>query len=154
MIGTPKHWRFWAIGVAVLWIAAFTLQSNLPQPTGLARPAERWELPTLPARADLTPAAAAVSTSPLWGLPPPAPKDAPPPEDARWTLAATFVRSDRPGHVVVRFAAAKPATFLTVGDKLPDGSKIESIEATQVCVVDDKRKRQCLPVPAVKQREF
>lgn len=154
MRSTRKLWRLWLIGVAVLWLAAFTLVPEQPSPPALARPAERWELPAVPVRHDLATAAGVMANSALWGKPPATTKTAEPPTDERWLLAATFIPQDRPGRAVVRFAAAdkRPQT-LTVGDNLPNGAKIESIEASRVCVIHERR-RNCLPVPVRTPREF
>jgi hypothetical protein len=96
-----------------------------------------------------------MATSLLWSRPTlTGAAAAAPPRDERWVLAATFVPDGRQARVIVRFAAPdkRPQT-LSVGDALPDGSKIESIEASRVCVTRERR-RECLPVPAKTPRDF
>jgi len=147
--------RLWLGGALGLWLVAFLVVPEPPAPAPLARPAERWELPDVPDRANLAAAAGAMATSLLWGRPTLAgAAAAEPPRDERWVLAATFVPEGRPARVIVRFAAPdkRPQT-LAAGDALPDGAKIESIEASRVCVTRERR-RECLPVPAKTPRDF
>ena len=152
MSRTRSLWLRWLAGVVALWVAAFTLLPEPEAPPPLTRPAERWELPPLPEKRSLREAANTVSGSGLWGARPAADVQKPP-EDTRWAVAGTFIRAGEPSRVVVRFAAAKPAQTLKVGDHLPDGAKVALIEPGRVCAVKD-RKRECLPVPPVKRPDF
>jgi hypothetical protein len=134
-----RLWRLWLGGVLGLWLVAFLVVPEPPASAPLARPAERWELPDVPDRANLAGAAGAMATSLLWSRP---------------TLTGAAAAAPRQARVIVRFAAPdkRPQT-LSVGDALPDGSKIESIEASRVCVTRERR-RECLPVPAKTPRDF
>lgn len=154
MRSVRKLWRYWAAGVVALWVGAFLLSPDAPSAPTLARPAERWELPAHPERRDVTPAAVLMATASLWGKPAAASATQAPPADERWLISATFIPGGGPPRLVVRFAAGdkRPQT-LSIGDNLPDGSKIESIQSSTVCVTRE-RKRQCLPVPAKTRREF
>lgn len=148
----PKLWRGWAIGVAALWVAAFTLLPAPEVPAPVARPVERWDLPAQPERRNLDAAATAFARSPLWGAGSTADAQAPR-EDTRWAVAGIFMRGGEAVRAVVRFAAAKPTQTLAVGDELPDGSKIVTIEPSRVCAVKN-RKRECLSVPAATRPDF
>lgn len=145
-------WRIWVAGVAALWLAVFVLAPQPAPPAPLARPMERWELPAPPARLNMSAAAATMATSPIWGARPPS-GAAVPAEDTRWTFAGIFLRSGDPAQAVIRFAAARPTQTVTIGDELPDGSKVESIEPSRVCVRAG-RKRECLAVPPARPPGF
>lgn len=145
-------WRIWVAGVLALWLAVFLLAPAPVPPVPLARPTERWELPLPPARLDMSAAAGAMATSPVWGARPPA-GAAVAAEDTRWTIAGIFLRAGDPAQAVVRFAATRPTQTVTIGDELPDGSKVESIESSRVCVRAG-RKRECLAVPPVRPPGF
>lgn len=132
-----KLWRLWALVLVAVVLAALTLL-RMPQseeaPTAAAA-AQEARLPTLaplPAPLDPTPALAKLSQSTLWG--PLAPRPASnaasgaAPAPAQWALTG-FYELTGTRFVIVSFEQqALPPQLLKLGDKLPDGSRIEQIE--------------------------
>lgn len=117
---------------AVGWVAA-----PLPEaPAALVKPRQDpWRLASLPRRGDHASTAALVSGAPYWGgagrggtaLPVAAP-------DPRWRISALF-GIGRERTVLVEFRdPAKQPLRLRVGDKLPSGHPITSIDERELCI--------------------
>lgn len=138
-----EMWRTWAL-VIVAGVLAWLLLQDATAPevpvVAAVHPGARLPpLPPPPRPVDPAAALAALSHSTLWG--PLAARagsgasgpDAEPPPP-KWNLSGYFSR-DGSRFVVVSFERlARPSQNLTVGDKLPDGSRIVRIEPDRVRV--------------------
>lgn len=122
--------------LAVAWMA---LRTPPPVPKAEPRPPAQVVLPPLRSAApDPATALAELATSTMWGprarrtdAAASAPGDAPEPA---WYLSGVFGQAGQ-RVLVVRFEAqARPALQLRVGQRLPDGARIEKIEIDRVQV--------------------
>lgn len=103
---------------------------------------DAWELPALPMPRDQLTLAVQLAGSPIWG-PDEAKKAAEAPfEDLRWRLAGLYGRGRQGGVLVLFEDPNKPAQRLKVGDKLPDGRVLESVENNQIVVREKKKRSQ------------
>lgn len=133
-------WRLWALGLVAAVLAVLNLQtppSHDIAPAVAARNESR--LPNLappPVPVDPAPALAKLSQSTLWGPLAPRPPSgaaggaAPPPP--KWDLTGFFERTGTRFVIVSFEQQALPTQQLKLGDKLPDGSRIERIEPDRV----------------------
>lgn len=131
-------WRLWALLMVALVLAWLTLQPA-PAPVSIVTPRQAARLPApaaLPQPVDAAALVEALARSTLWG--PPAPRaaaggaDAPPPP--QWQLTGYYEAAGR-RHVVLSYEGqALPSKQLTVGDRLPDGRRLQTIEPDRVRV--------------------
>lgn len=111
---------------------------SAPATAPVVAAAAAWALPELPRRPNLTQAAGELALSPLWGRAvgagQPGTASAAPTADPRWRVAGTFSRGSSSHALIVYFDPAKPPLQVKVGDKLPSGHVVTSIEPTAVCI--------------------
>jgi hypothetical protein len=133
VIGT----RAWWIAVAAAGLLGWAF-APLPEPgPALVKPRQdSWRLAELPRRGeDQTSIAALVAGAGYWGRAAAASAAASTPAiDPRWRIAALYgVGSER--MVLIQFNAPdKQPQRLRVGDKLPSGHVITSIDEREVCI--------------------
>lgn len=121
-----------AAGLLAGWVAGQRPATDTPSLVQARRDA--WQLPQLPRPPDSAAKAAIVATSPQWG-PDKAASAADAREDViRWRLAGIYGRAKSGGVLVLYEGDRKPAERLKVGEKLPSGHIIESIDGNQVHV--------------------
>ncbi len=122
-----------AAGIMVLgWLVGGAADN--PVPLVQAR-RDAWQLQPLPEPVDGTSRAVAVATSPLWGAEPAAASTAAvPPAQLRWRVAGVFGQGKQGGVLVIYSDASKPPDRMKVGEKLPSGHVIESVDGNQVCI--------------------
>ena len=120
--------------LAVLWLA---LRTPPPVPKGEPRPSAQVVLPPLASVAsDSAPALAELAKSTMWGpratrtdSAASAPGDAP---DPAWFISGVYGQAGQRVLVVRYEAQVRPAQQLRVGQRLPDGARIEAIEIDRV----------------------
>ena len=123
------------VGAAALgWFAA-----PLPEPQQMPVQARRddWRAVELPGLANLTTAAVEVATSPIWGINPKTAEKSIPaaaPVDKRWRIAGLSGRRDDRRVIVAFNAPDKRPLYLRVGELMPSGHKIVSIDDKELCV--------------------
>lgn len=133
-------WRLWAllmVAAALAWLILLPQPGHDVPPVAATRQGAR--LPTLaplPRPADPAPTVARLAQSTLWG--PVAPRAATGAAGAaaeaapKWSVTGYYALSGI-RHVVVSFDPPTTAALqLKVGDRLPDGSRIERIEPDRV----------------------
>lgn len=121
-----------AVVILLGWLAGGTAEN--PIPLVQAR-RDAWQLQPLPEPVDGTSQAVAVATSPLWGAEPAAASAAAaPPVQLRWRMAGVFGQGKQGGVLVIYSDAGKPPERMKVGEKLPSGHVIESVDGNQVCI--------------------
>jgi hypothetical protein len=131
-------WTVAAAGV-VAFVAWLWLKPPPPLPVAEPRPPARVALPPVPASApDPALALAELSSSTLWGPRTPrvdaAAAAASAAAEPAWFLAGVYGQAGQ-RVVVVRFdGQARPALQLRVGQRLPDGARIDAIEIDRVQV--------------------
>ncbi len=128
-------WRLWALVLVAVVLAGSTLWQPASDEMALvAATRQDARLPTLaapPVPVDPAPALAKLSQSTLWGPLAPRPAsdagggDAPPP---KWALTGFYEQGGKRFVIVSFEQQALPSQQLKLGDKLPDGSRIEQIE--------------------------
>lgn len=104
-----------------------------------------WRPPELPRRANLTAAAVEVGAAPMWGAQPAgavAAASAATIEDPRWRLSGTFGRGAERRVIVSFLAQSKRDQTLRVGENLPSGHRIVSIDDNEICVRIGKQERR------------
>jgi hypothetical protein len=129
-------WRLWALVLVAVVLAALTLQTppaaDVPQVAAAHKDARPPPLAPPPVPIDPAPALMKLSQSTLWG--PLAPRPA---SGAAGGAASTPPKWDLTGFyeltgtrfVIISFEQqALPSQQLKLGDKLPDGSRIERID--------------------------
>lgn len=120
-----------AVAVALMgWWAG----ANAPEPQNLVQARrDAWQLPSLPTPTESAARAAIVATSPQWGVEKAA--SAPAAEEViRWRLAGIYGRGKAGGVLIVYEGDRKPPERLKVGEKLPSGHVIESVDGNQIHV--------------------
>jgi hypothetical protein len=141
-VSVRSLWRLWALLMLAVVLAWPMLQQRAAHDSAPVAPTRQGaRLPTLaplPRPPDPAPTVARLAQSTLWG--PLAPRaasgaaggaEAPAP---KWSLTGYYARSGI-RHVVVSFDQPAMASLqLKVGDRLPDGSRIERIEPDRVRV--------------------
>lgn len=131
-----------AVGAGVGWVAA-PLPPELPASVQARR--DPWSLADLPRRPDLARATVEVATADLWGQPKKATgkaAEAAAPEDPRWRVAGTYGHGAERHVIIAFFAPTKRPQYLRVGETLPSGHKIVSINDNEVCLQIGKQKRR------------
>jgi hypothetical protein len=139
-VSVRSLWRLWALALVAAVLAMLNLQTPPSDDTTLVAAARKEaRLPQLappPVPVDPAPALTKLSQSTLWGplgprLASGAAGGAAPPA-AKWGLTGFFERTGT-RYVIVSFEEqALPTQQLKLGDKLPDGSRIERIEPDRV----------------------
>lgn len=135
-----RLWRLWALVMVAVVLAALTLQmptsDDMPLVTAARKDARPPQLAPPPVPVDPAPALTKLSQSTLWG--PLAPRSVSgaasgaAPLPPRWDLTGFYELTGK-RFVVVSFEnQALPPQQLRLGDKLPDGSRIERIEPDRV----------------------
>lgn len=106
-----------------------------PPPLVQARQ-DRWALDELPVATDRTTQALQVAASPIWGADAKKSQaiDNAPAADPRWRLAGVYGAGKIGGALVLFEDPAKAPQRLKVGEKLPSGHVIDSIDGNQVCI--------------------
>ncbi len=131
-----RLWRLWALVLVAVVLAALTLRTPPSDEMPLVAAARKdARLPTLappPVTVDPAPALNKLSQSTLWGPLAPRPASSAAsgaaPRPAQWALTG-FYELKGTRFVIVSFEQqALPPQLLKLGDKLPDGSRIEQIE--------------------------
>jgi hypothetical protein len=133
-------WRLWALLMMALVLAWLTVQPSSPAPTATTvmprQPARLPEMPALPQPVDARPIVDALAQSTLWGPPaprvPPGGAAAPPPP--KWSLSGFYEAAGTRFVVLSYEALALPSRQLKVGDRLPDGRRLQAIEPDRVRV--------------------
>lgn len=140
-------WRLvFALGITSClsgWFAVPDVQPSAP----LVRPrADAWDLPEVPR--PLSPGAEALllAAQPIWGPEAKPAQAQAPAEDLRWRLAGLFGKGKDGGCVVIFMDPAKPPQRLRVGDKLPDGRRIEAVDGPELLVREGKKKPERIGV--------
>lgn len=141
-INVRSLWRVWALLLVAVLLAWLTLQQR-PAPDAAVVAATRQgarlpPLPSLPRPVDPAPVVARLAQSTLWGpVAPRSPSGAAAAEKApasKWSLTGYYALGET-RYVIVSFdQAAMMSLQLKVGDRLPDGSRIEHIEPDRVRV--------------------
>jgi hypothetical protein len=132
---TMRPWMRWMLAA----LAALALGAWWAPPLPVSAPLvsasrDEWRLPALPRRPDQTTLAALVNAAAFWGDAGQAKAASGPPADTRWRIAGVF-GSGNERAVLVQFRdPARAAQRLKVGEALPTGHRIESIDATRVCI--------------------
>lgn len=133
--------RFWwwaAVAAAGLgWLLA-PMPGEVPAVVQPRRDA--WTLPPLPLVADQASLAVKVMGAPYWGAaPPPAAAAAASAPDPGWRIAAIYGLGGERSVLLTFAAEGKPPRRLGIGDKLPDGQRIEAIGDRAITVKDGSR---------------
>lgn len=142
MMERLKDWS-WPMWLACCAAAALLGWTALPPEIapGIVVQARRdvWDLKPLVPAAEVNNQALILASAPLWG---PELKAEPtaPVEDTRWRLAGVFGHGKAGGVVLVFMDPAKKPQRLKVGEKVPSGETLESIEGSEV-VLKSGRKR-------------
>ncbi len=138
--GAGSAWRrdAWRAGslAALVVVLGWWLAPSLPEAPSLVQARrDEWVADLLPRRADGASLAARLMASNLWGeVAQLKPAETPPPPDERWRLAAV-VNQGAQRFALLTFAdESKPPVRLRVGDKLPGGQTITSIDDREICV--------------------
>lgn len=114
-----------------------------PAPPVLAR-RDDWRPVELPRRPNLMAAAVEVGTAPMWGARP-APSAAASAAvivDPRWRLAGIYGRGSERRVIVSFMAESKHDQTLRVGESLPSGHRIVSIDDNEICIRIGNRVRR------------
>ncbi|MCU0963889.1 MAG: hypothetical protein MUF08_02270 [Burkholderiaceae bacterium] len=133
-------WRLWALALVAAVLAMLNLQTPPSDDMTLVAAARKEaRLPHLappPVPVDPAPALTKLSQSTLWG--PLAPRPASgaaggaAPSPAKWGLTGFYERTGTRFVIVSFEQQALPTQQLKLGDRLPDGSRIERIEPDRV----------------------
>jgi hypothetical protein len=131
-----QFWAAWAVA-AVLMVLALMMRPLEPLPTLVAqrRAAPLPPLPRPPPLADRRTEVEQLATSPMWGplaAKAPAAGASAPAEAPKWFISGVYRVGDQWRLVLHYERLAKPSAQLGVGDKLPDGSIVETIAADKV----------------------
>lgn len=125
----------------LLWTAAALLggwllgqRPAVDAPSLVQARRDAWTLPLLPKPADAAARAATVATAPQWGADKATGAAAAQEEVPRWRLAGVYGAGKSGGVLVLYEGDRKPAERLKVGEKLPSGHVIESVEGSQIHV--------------------
>lgn len=130
---TIRSKLLWTVAALLAgWAAGQRPVSDAPSLVQARRDA--WQLPQLPRSADSAARAAIVATSPQWGVDKAASAPGAQEEVIRWRLAGIYGKGKAGGVLVLYEGDRKPAERLKVGEKLPSGHIIESIEGNEVRV--------------------
>lgn len=153
-----RLWRLWALLLVAVVLAWLTLSPNAGDQPTLVAARQNARLPSLapaPVPADPAPALALLSQSTLWGpLPPRAASGAAggAPPDPQWAVTGYYELSGKRFVIVSFDQQALPSQQLSVGNRLPDGSRIAQIEPDRVRVWAPRAAAQADPAAAaVKQ---
>ena len=120
---------------AVLFAAFGKVPARLQRPGGGDAP---WSLPALPDGAEAAAAAEAVWLQRYpWGGAPPPQEVAPTPQPIPVAIVSTAT-----GHDVVFVVAGAGETRTRVGGALPDGGRVEHVDALSVVWIDGQGQRQ------------
>ncbi|HLO96048.1 MAG TPA: hypothetical protein VK195_17220 [Burkholderiaceae bacterium] len=145
-MSAASPWRLYA-GLALCCglVGWYALPDETQLPELVRGRKDNWTLPELPRPLNPGGDALVLAAQPIWG---PEPKAAPqaPPEDTRWRLAGLYGRGKSGGAVVMFMDPAKAPQRLKVGDKLPDGRKIEAVDGAELVVRDGKKKPERIGV--------
>jgi hypothetical protein len=131
-----QFWAAWALA-ALLLVLVFVLQPPQPLPTLVvqSRAAALPPLPRPPPLADRRAELEQLAGSPLWGplaaRAPAAGASAPTPEP-KWFVSGVYRVGDQSRLVLHYEGRARPSAQLGVGDKLPDGSIVDTITPDKV----------------------
>jgi len=139
-VSVRSLWRLWALVLMAAALAMLNLQTppsdDMTLVAATRKEARQPNLAPPPVPIDPAPALTKLSQSTLWGPLAPRPASgaaggaAPPP--AKWGLTGFYERTGT-RYVIVSFdQEALPTRQLKLGDKLPDGSRIERIEPDRV----------------------
>jgi len=120
----------------VLLFAVFgTVPARLERPDVTSPP---WSLPAMPDRKVTAAAADAIWQARFpWGGAPPPPEESPVP-----TAVPVAIISSAAGHTAVFVMAGLPEVHVRAGDPLPDGGRVERVEALTVAWTDGQGQQQ------------
>lgn len=123
----------WALAALLAgWTLGQRPSSDAPALVQARRDA--WTLPVLGKPADTPTRAAIVAAAPQWGVDKTPAAGAAAEEAPRWRLAGIYGAGKSGGVLVLYEGDRKPAERLKVGDKLPTGHIIESVDGNQIHV--------------------
>jgi len=136
MIGLLERRRLVVIVLAVALLGWFAKPASEAPPALVQARQDRWALDDLPVPTDRTTQALQVAASPIWGPDTKQDKaiDNAPAADLRWRLAGVYGAGKIGGALVLFEDPAKAPQRLKVGEKLPSGHVIDSIDGNQVCI--------------------
>ncbi|WP_157256549.1 hypothetical protein [Pelomonas sp. Root1217] len=135
--------RMATIAVAMALGLGWLLGAGGEEVGGVVQPRrDVWTLPDLPRKPDMASTGLALANSPLFE--PEAAVNAATaasavPEDLRWRIAGIFPRAGRQVVLISFIAPGKEPQRLRVGDRLPNGHRIQCIEHNEVCVQNGKK---------------
>ncbi|WP_422012269.1 hypothetical protein [Roseateles sp.] len=131
-----------AVSMIVGWFA-LPLHEPLPAIAQVRR--DTWQSPDLPRPEFPAGNTVALAAAPMWG-PDPKPVSPAAPEDFRWRLAGLWGQGKVGGVIVMFMDPAKPTQRLKVGDMLPEGQVILTVEGHELVVRNAKKKLERLLV--------
>lgn len=128
-------WLAPALAGMLLFAAFGTVPARLERPEVVSPP---WAVPAMPDRTAAAAAADAVWQSRFpWGGAPPPVEAAPVP-----TAVPVAIVSTAAGHTAVFVMTGIPEVHVRAGDPLPDGGRVEEIQALSVAWIDGQGQRQ------------
>ena len=137
MLNSSRSWITWLILLALAAFAEWQFVTLPPAIETIAQAKEDWVLPYAP-QAQPEKAIEILATTSPWGKLP-EPGEQPSPNDPEWRFLGIMARGEQ-RYVLIKIAN-QPEQQLTVGDRLPGGSKILEIEDDSLCLLVNGKKR-------------